>query len=86
VLARPRSSPADATIKQGAIFLGRNSHKMSFGKAHRLWRQAKLQVKEIEYTDFPLDEIKLYFTDNTILLPGEGDSGLPLPLPSPPGG
>jgi hypothetical protein len=28
-------------------------------------------TKQIEYTDFPLDEIRLYFTDNTILLPGE---------------
>ena len=27
-----------------AIFLGRDGHKMSFGKAHRLWRQAKFQV------------------------------------------
>jgi hypothetical protein len=28
-------------------------------------------TKEIEFTDFPLDEIKLYFTDNVILLPSE---------------
>jgi hypothetical protein len=28
-------------------------------------------TKEIEFTDFPLDEITLYFTNNTILLPGE---------------
>ena len=27
--------------------------------------------KEIEFTDFPLEEITLYFTDNTILLPSE---------------
>ena len=27
--------------------------------------------KQIEYTDFPLDEITFYFTNNTILLPGE---------------
>ena len=27
-----------------AIFLGRDGHKMSFGRAHRLWQQAKLQV------------------------------------------
>jgi len=27
--------------------------------------------KAIEYTDFPLPEIALYFTDNTILLPSE---------------
>ena len=26
------------------IFLGRDGHKMSFGPAYRLWRQAKLQV------------------------------------------
>jgi putative transposase len=26
------------------IFLGRDGHKMSFGRAYRLWRQAKLQV------------------------------------------
>jgi hypothetical protein len=28
-------------------------------------------TKKIEYTDFPLDEITFYFTDNTILLPSE---------------
>ena len=27
--------------------------------------------KTIEFTDFPLPEIKLYFTDNVILLPSE---------------
>ncbi|WP_088347306.1 MULTISPECIES: DUF6876 family protein [Rhodomicrobium] len=27
--------------------------------------------KQIEYTDFPLDRIQLYLTDNTILLPSE---------------
>ena len=27
-----------------AIFLGRDGHAMSFGRAHRLWRQARLQV------------------------------------------
>jgi putative transposase len=27
-----------------AIFLGHDGHKMSFGRAHRLWRRAKLQV------------------------------------------
>lgn len=27
--------------------------------------------KPIPYTDFPLDEISLYFTNNTILLPSE---------------
>ncbi len=27
--------------------------------------------KEIEYTDFPLDEITFYFTNNTMLLPSE---------------
>lgn len=27
--------------------------------------------KEITYTDFPLDEMTLYVTDNTILLPSE---------------
>lgn len=27
--------------------------------------------KQIEWTDFPLDKIQLYFTDNTILLPSE---------------
>ena len=27
--------------------------------------------KQIEYTDFPLAEIKLYCTGNTIMLPGE---------------
>ena len=27
-----------------AIFLDRDGFKMSFGRAHRLWRQAKLQV------------------------------------------
>ena len=28
-------------------------------------------TKELEYTDFPLDGITLYFTNNTILLPSE---------------
>jgi hypothetical protein len=28
-------------------------------------------TQHIEFTDFLLDEIKLYFTDNTILLPSE---------------
>jgi hypothetical protein len=28
-------------------------------------------TKEIEYTDFPLDEITLWFVNNTILLPSE---------------
>ena len=28
-------------------------------------------TQELEYTDFPLDEIALYFTNNTILLPSE---------------
>ena len=27
--------------------------------------------KKIEYTDFPLNEIRFYFIDNIILLPGE---------------
>ena len=27
--------------------------------------------KAIEFTDFPMPEMKLYFTDNTILLPSE---------------
>jgi len=28
-------------------------------------------TQHIEYTDFPIAEIKFYFTDNTILLPSE---------------
>lgn len=28
-------------------------------------------TKQLEYTDFPLDEIKFYFTDNVIMLPSE---------------
>jgi hypothetical protein len=28
-------------------------------------------TKELEYTDFPLDRIELYFTNGTILLPSE---------------
>jgi len=28
-------------------------------------------TQHIEFTDFPIDEIRLYFTDNTILLPSE---------------
>jgi hypothetical protein len=28
-------------------------------------------TKEIEYTDFPLDEISLWFTNNVIYLPSE---------------
>ena len=27
--------------------------------------------KEIEYTDFPLDEISLYFTNSVMMLPSE---------------
>ena len=30
-----------------------------------------LYTQEISYTDFPLDEITLYFIDNVILLPSE---------------
>ena len=30
-----------------------------------------LKSTMISYTDFPLDKIKLYFIDNTLLLPGE---------------
>ena len=30
-----------------------------------------LYTQHIPFTDFPLDAIKLYFTDNTILLPSE---------------
>lgn len=30
-----------------------------------------LFTKQISYTDFPLEEIKIYFTDNVILLPSE---------------
>jgi putative transposase len=29
-----------------AIFLARDGHKMSFVRAHRLWRQARLQVPQ----------------------------------------
>ena len=28
-------------------------------------------TQQIAFTDFPIEEIKLYFTDNTILLPSE---------------
>ena len=35
------------------------------GNGNAVYRQ------EIEYTDFPLDEIAFYFTNNTILLPSE---------------
>lgn len=28
-------------------------------------------TKKIDYTDFPLAEVRFYFTDNTILLPSE---------------
>ena len=31
----------------------------------------KVYAKHIPFTDFPLDEVKLYFTNNTILLPSE---------------
>jgi hypothetical protein len=31
----------------------------------------ELARQNIEYTDFPLDEIKLYLTDGTLLLPSE---------------
>lgn len=30
-----------------------------------------LYTQRIEYTDFPLNEIRFYFTDNVILLPSE---------------
>lgn len=30
-----------------------------------------VHTKQIEFTDFPLAEIKLYFTNNTLLLPSE---------------
>jgi hypothetical protein len=30
-----------------------------------------VNTHQIEFTDFPIDEIKFYFTDNTILLPSE---------------
>jgi hypothetical protein len=30
-----------------------------------------VHTKEIPFTDFPLEEIKLYFTDDVILLPSE---------------
>lgn len=30
-----------------------------------------LVSQNIEFSDFPLDEIKLYFTNNTLLLPSE---------------
>jgi hypothetical protein len=33
--------------------------------------RTKLYTQEISYTDFPLDEITLYFIDNIILLPSE---------------
>ena len=35
------------------------------GNGHAVYR------KEIEFTDFPLPEVSLYFTNNTILLPSE---------------
>lgn len=35
------------------------------GNGHMVFKQ------DIEYTDFPLDEIQFYFTDNVILLPSE---------------
>ena len=57
-----------------------------FGYAYLRKRQAKMEArrfigqtgtgrivfsKEIEYTDFPLDEITLWFANNTIYLPNE---------------
>lgn len=39
-----------------AIFLGRDGHKMSFGRAHRLWRQAKLQVTNWPFCDIYFSE------------------------------
>lgn len=57
---RPRKAEKDAPVlarmaelsaeyprygyRRIAILLGRKGHKMSFGRAYRLWRQAKLQV------------------------------------------
>ncbi|WP_425606571.1 DUF6876 family protein [Prosthecobacter fusiformis] len=31
----------------------------------------KTRPKGIEFTDFPLDEIAFYFTDNVLMLPSE---------------
>lgn len=31
----------------------------------------ELMRQELEYTDFPLSKIRLYYTDNTVLLPRE---------------
>lgn len=31
----------------------------------------RVHAQELSFTDFPLMEIKFYFTDNTILLPSE---------------
>jgi hypothetical protein len=35
------------------------------GNGNIVWK------KELSFTDFPLEEIKLYYTNNTILLPSE---------------
>jgi len=36
-----------------------------------LMRSVLRWTQHIEFTDFPLDEIKFYFADNVILLPSE---------------
>ena len=41
-----------------------------------------VHTQEIPFTDFPLDEIKFYFTDNVILLPSEYYTFALAPQPS----
>jgi len=37
----------------------------------RRWQRHVVFTKKIEYTDFPLDEITLYFANHVIHLPSE---------------
>ena len=46
------------------------------GSIHRLGKHARMAIKirsfrKIEFTDFPLDTVSLWFQNNTIFLPSE---------------
>ena len=43
-MARARGAVSALRLSADRIFLGRDGHAMSFGRAYRLWRQARLQV------------------------------------------
>ena len=57
-----RASHKRRTIRRSH---GRRARRESTGNDNIVF------TKKIEYTDFPLDEIPLYFANNVILLPSE---------------